>query len=237
MKRCPNCNYENAQANMYCERCGTLLSSPSANTFSEQTYASVNEAYTSPVDSPATTQEPSYYNSSTPYSSTPPPPPPMMQSIYSAPLDGPLSQPPLYNSPPVPGYSYSPPSSFVPQSQPGKRGFGAALLSSLLYLFGALCVAFGAAGLMLHDTSNLLIGIVFIVLCVVALIALVLLLIFRKYLALKGWVRVLITVGLTIVGALALFVAEGISRGSSQYVALGIVIVTYGLITAIVAFW
>ena len=89
---------------------------------------------------------------------------------------------------------------------------------------------------MLHDTSNTLIGSVFIVLCVVALITLALLLIFRKNLMLRWWVRVLIVVGLTIAGTIALAVATAISHGGSEYVALGIVFVTYGFITAIVAF-
>lgn len=232
MKRCLNCNYENNQASSYCERCGTFLSSPSANSFSEQTYASVNEAYTSPVDHPVTTQEQSYSIS------PPPPPPPTTQSIYSSPFDGPPpSILPFYNPSPVPNYSYGFPSSFVPSPEHRQRSFGAALLSALLYLLGALCVAFGATGLMLHDTSNILIGSVFVVLCVVALIALILLLIFRKYLVLRWWARVLIVLGLTIVGTIALAVAAVSGQGSPEYVAFGIVFVIYGLITAIVAFW
>lgn len=226
MKRCPNCNYENNQVSIYCERCGTFLAPPSATSFPEQTYASVNEAYTLPVDRPATTQEQSYY------SSTPPP----MQSIYSTPINVP---PPssLYNSPPAPNYSYGIPSSSAPPPERRQRSFGATLLSALLYLLGALCVAFGATGFALHETSSLLIGSVFIVLCLVALLALILLLIFRKHLILRWWMRVLIILVLTIVGTIALAVAGNITYGSSVYPALGTVLVTYGLITAIVAFW
>ncbi len=232
MKHCPNCNHENNQMSRYCERCGTLLPSPSENSFSEQTYASVNEGYTSPSEHPVTTQEQFYYSSTPP--PPPPPPPPTAQNIYS--IDGPPS--PVYNPPPSLNYSYGPPPSIAPQPEPRRRSFGAALLSSLLYLFGAGCVAFGASGLMLQETSSVLIGSVFIVLCIVALIVLVLLLIFRKNLTLGGWMRVLITVGLTVVGVIGVFVAVAIWRqGTSEYIALGVVFVTYGLITAIVAFW
>ena len=232
MKHCPNCNYENNQASSYCERCGTFLSSPPDNSRSEQTYASVHEAYTSPVDNPATTQEQSYY------SSAPPPPPPFMtQSAYSIPINVPPPPPtpsPLYSAPPVPDYSYGP--SFVPQ--PGRRrSFGALLFSSLLYLFGALCAAFGATGFLLHDASSTLVGLVFILLCIVALIVLILLLIFRRTLKLRWWVRILIVFGLTIVATIGLFAAGVLSSNHLEYAALGIVFVAYGLVTAIVAFW
>lgn len=235
MKRCPNCTYENAQTSMYCERCGTLLSAPPANSLSEQTYASLNEAYTAPIERPIITQEQSYYTS------TPPPPPPSAQSMaqYQVPIDVPPPPPPspLYSSMPTPNYGYSFPSPASQPSEPRKRSFGAALLSSLLYLLGAFCFVFGVAGFMLYGTSTTLVGLVFIVLSIVALIVLIPLLIVRKYLKLKWWVRILIVLGITIVATAALFIIVPLSRGGTNYPAFSVVFVISGLITAIVAFW
>ena len=224
MKRCPNCNHENAQANMYCERCGTLLAAPA-----EQTYASVNEAYTSPGERSATTQD---------YHSPVPPPPPAGRNGYQVPMEVIPSPPEAYYNPPpyayapTPNYRYAEP---IPVVRP--RSFGVALLSSILYLVGAFCIAFGVAGFMLYGSSTTLVGFVFIALAIVALVGLVPLLIVRKRLVLKWWARVLIILGLTIVATVVLFVVAAMNPAGPNYSSFGIVFIIYGFATAAVAFW
>lgn len=225
MKRCPNCNHENAQANMYCERCGTLLAAPP-----EQTYASVNEAYTSSGEQSATTQD--YY------SPVPPPPPASRNGYHQASMEVPPPPPSAYYTPapyvqaPAPNYSYADP---LPVVRP--RSFGAALLSSILYLVGAFCIAFGVAGFMLYGTSTTLVGFVFVALSIVALVGLVPLLIVRKQLVLKWWARVLIILGLTIAATVVLFIIAALNPAGSNYSSFGIVFIIYGFATGSVAFW
>ncbi len=221
MKRCHNCNHENAQANMYCERCGTPLSAP----VTEQTYASMHEAYTTPGERSVTTQDQSYYN---------PPPPPPVQSIYQVPVDGPPPPPSTFYNPALtPNYGFS----NRDASQERRRSLGATLFSALLYLVGAFCFVFGIAGFMLYGTSTTLVGFVFIVLSIVALIVLIPLLIARKHLVLKWWIRLLIVVGLTIAAIIALFGIAAMNSAGSNFTAFGVVFIIYGFATAIVAFW
>jgi hypothetical protein len=124
-----------------------------------------------------------------------------------------------------------------PANEPRKRGIGAAILSSIFYLWGAFCFALGLAGFMLYGMSTTTIGAVFIIVSIVGLIALILLLIFRKFLYLKSWVRILTVVGLTFVGIVSLLASAVMTQPDISYPAFGIIFILYGFVTSVVAFW
>jgi len=213
MKRCPKCGYENAPGNMFCEHCGTALSDAAADSLTKPAYASSYATYLSLT----TQQVESSYDE---FSTLPPPPPPPV-----------VPYTPNVNV--APGYSYT----YKTPDEPRKRSVVGIIFSSIAYMLGMLCFTFGAAGLLLYGAPSIVIGIVFLAALLIGLIIFFLLLIMRKHLYLKSWMRVLITIALIGVAAIALLICAVLIPEKSSYPAYGIIFIIYGFATAVVAFW
>ncbi len=224
MTRCPHCNFENIQTGSYCERCGNPLTAATNYTDPE----AYKYTYKVPDEPPAPPP---------PYSYEPPAPPP-----------------PYGYETPVSGYQvqteYSQPASFGYQPytaaslQMRKRSGAGITLSTLLFLWGVFCIAFGLAGGMLHNASDTLIGLVFVMACLVGLGVMIPVLLRRKNPYLRSGRRFLLAIGITIIATLALFTGVGalpimmhFTDTFLQYYIMGGILVVYGLAVALLANW
>jgi hypothetical protein len=219
MERCPHCNYMNAETNAYCERCGTLLKATTSNSEVSQTFIrNDEETVPAPYEYSTPTTGEGYEQSEIP----PPPPPPMYNPAYTL-------QPGQFN-PPV----------AATESAPRTRSVGAAVHSAFWYLWGLFCFTFGIAGFLLQHVASTTIGFTFLALCFIGIIGLVLLLVFRKYLFLRSWLRFGVEIGLLVLAGIMLFVVAAIESSavnSGNYYSFGFVFAIYGFIAAAVAFW
>ena len=120
------------------------------------------------------------------------------------------------------------------------RTVGGTILSVFFYLWGIFCLSLGLiGGVLLYAPSSILrLGVV--ANCIVGLVILILLLLLRKRLYLSTRRRLWLEIGLLLIGVLLIvtvLAAVPSSSPTAQNIALGSVIVIYGLIAAIVAYW
>ncbi len=118
---------------------------------------------------------------------------------------------PIPPPPPLSSYQHSPVA--LPQDTSHKRTVGRTILSLFFYLWGVLCLSFGLA-ILLNPSSTIAV-LVFFVSCIVGLVILILLLLFRKYLYLGTRRRLLLEIGLTLIGFLFLIFFVSVLASSS----------------------
>ena len=225
MKFCPTCGHTNDQTALYCESCGTVLD-------------------TNPSFSHVTERSSGYEVAGL----TPPPPPPYTPS--GSPSDPTTSSESSYYTQPL-SSEYTPHLEHTIGARQGywreevatlqhpKRTAGRLIIDSILYLYGILCSAFGASGLLLQGSPSSLIGVVFLGYGFVGIVLLVPILIAHKRLILRTRIRIISIVVTTVAAGLMALISAGILSGPQHEAALehflGIIFIIYGIIVSILA--
>lgn len=211
---------------MQCRSCGTRLPVGAAfcPTCGVATLSNVSGSGVSPYDPTAAPSPPG----------APPQESPLPPTQYASPPYGVSLQNPYEQLIP---YTVAPPP--PPLLQLRTRIVGRTILSLFSYLWGVFWLSFGLAGLFLHAALNTIVALVFVACCIVGLVILIFLLRFRKYLYLGARRRLLLEIGLTLIGFLFLIFFSSVltSPSPTLNIALGSVCVIYGLIAAFVAYW
>ncbi|RAQ94988.1 zinc ribbon domain-containing protein [Thermogemmatispora tikiterensis] len=236
---CPSCGRENDTTSSFCAFCGSTLA----------------EAYTDLTELLPREEQAGYVNARFPLASNLSNPldewpyrsltPSLASQGASVPFysGGQAAYDPYAQgaSEPTPGpypLSGGLPVSVAAEKQPRRRGWSEALISTLLYLWGAFLSLFGVGGLLFQMPSTVM-AIFVLVACACELVLLPLVLIYYRHPHLRLGKRLLFE-GLTLlVGFLLLLIAaaiEGLSEPLA-YFAMGIVCLLYGVVTMVLAFW
>ncbi|GLV58535.1 hypothetical protein KDH_53660 [Dictyobacter sp. S3.2.2.5] len=237
MKRCKNCQHENLQESMYCEKCGAPL---------DHVYTAAD--YTVPSQSIYTTISSENQVSPPPPPSYSYPPPAQNVSYTTAPAaeNYQVDRPYRYSSPNNNFYANNFPGALPATPPPVReRSTTGSVISSLFYLWGIFWAAFGLFGTFIGDLSEssdavLLIGVVLI-----GIIALILLLIYHKQARLRSGKRTIWIGVASVLAFLVLIASEGILMAQHfpdereaylQNIYLGIPLFMYGVVIAVLAF-
>jgi hypothetical protein len=181
----------------------------------------------------------------------PPPPPPSPYTSQAGPSHPMNSPAPGYPTPPV-SSGYTTPhmehsigvrpghwDEEVAISQRPKRTTGRLVINSTLYLYGVLCGAFGASGLLLQGSASTLIGIVFLAYGFIGGILLIPILLVHKRLILRTRIRVVSIVVATVAAGLMSLICAGILAGLRDGLVLshflGGIFIIYGIVASIIA--
>ena len=214
---------------MHCHSCGTELPVGAAfcPTCGVTTLSSDSGSGVSPSNPTIASSTPS-----TPPRESPLPPTQLASPFYGVPQKNPYEQPlPYTDTPPPPPLLRT-------------HIVGRTVLSLFFYLWGVFWLILGLVGGILHGTSSTIIGLIFVFCCVVGLVILILLLRSRKHFRLSTRRRLLLEISLTFIGVLVYIFIDALlyhpqNGGSFSAFDLvaGSVFLTYGLITAFVAYW
>lgn len=230
MKTCPHCGKANDPSAFYCEACGQIIEKGAGSDLytvnrQEEMYGVTQRSTPDAVYPSSSYQEaPAYATPATydPYGAQEIPTPYVQQSMG---IQTPCYATPMYPPPPV----------------EKKRSAGNIILSTVLYLFALSNASFGVAsftmGFIRVDTA---IGLAFCVPLLIGLIALIPILIAYKKPRFTSWKRLLITLGLAVVGVITLFIAAGLSglapdHESALYIYMGGTFTIFGLLMMISA--
>ena len=159
---------------------------------------------------------------------------------------GTLPTPPTYTQNYAPAYPAAdnqiPYNAQVPYSNRNerKRSTVGLTLGILLYLVGGGTAAFGVASMFIVTGNNTITGAGFIITFLIALLALIFILILHRHPRLRGWLRIVLLVGITILSFIALIAAFATHQTNQpttpgEYFVLGIICLIYGIGMAIIA--
>ncbi len=213
MKQCQKCYTQNNEESQYCESCGAPLGQGETSRPTAMFYQQA-----------APSQHP-----------TPPIQYPIPERIYTPP-------------PPSPGYTqnYAPTqlatghNATSPARKERKRSGVSLFFGILLYLLGGFAFAFGLAAIFMVTGNNTIVGFAFIAGFLASLLILIFILILHRHPRLRGWVRVAMFAGATVVALIALLAIfathptnQPITGG--QYIVMGIICLIYGIATEVIA--
>lgn len=228
MKTCPHCGKANDLSAFYCEACGQIIEKPANSDL--YTVNQREEMYRVTSRSQDAISTPPNYQE-TPVYTTP--------ASYSPYGSGEAYAPPPYAQQPVgmqtPYYS----APMYPPQAKKKRSAGSITLSIVLYLFGLSNTSFGLAGFAMGFTeTNTAIGLAFCIPLLIGLIALIPTIILYKKPRLKAWMRLLIAIGLPVIGFIVLIIAAAVSGitpnpDKTIYIYMGGTFTIFGLLIMI----
>jgi hypothetical protein len=214
MKQCPKCYTPNNEESLYCEGCGTLL----------------RQGETSRPTSMPYQQEADYAQ----YSS-PPIQYPVPEAGYRT-----LPAPPTYTQNYAPTHPTA--NNQIPYNNRNerKRSKLGLTLGILLYVVGSATAAFGVASMLLITGNDTIAGAGFLITFPLALLALIFILILHRHPRLRGWLRVGLFVGISILSFIALIAAFANHPANQpttheEFLVLGIICLIYGTGMAIIA--
>ncbi|HTK07814.1 MAG TPA: zinc ribbon domain-containing protein [Ktedonobacteraceae bacterium] len=209
MKQCPKCYTPNTEASQYCESCGTPL----------------HQGETS-------------YKTATPY----------QQQARSQPVQYPVPEPvyPVAQVPPSYRPTYAPPAwralsgRLVYNTEGTRKRSGLGMFFGVvLYVLGGFVVGFGLASCFMPAHNNVLTAAGFIVGLLLSLLGLALTLTLHRTPLLRGWLRIVFFIVVSVLATIALVGAFATSVSDqttdSEYVALGLICLIYGISTEVIA--
>lgn len=236
MKTCPHCGTTNDYQALYCEKCGyTIQSNAEADLYTiaqsqgqkiyEETQSSAPETPQIPPAPPAfyESQGQNAYSYYSPYNT---------ENAYTPSQQALEFQTPYTSVPPI--YSY--------HTTAQGRSVGEIVFSVIAYLFGLGSASFGVAGFTMGLTeSDTALALAFLAFLLLGLIVLVpTMILHKKPFIKKWWIRLLIIIGLLVIGFIALIIAAGLSdltpnpdQALDFY--LGGILAVFGLLISLVA--
>ncbi len=226
MRFCSTFGHMNDQTALYCESCGNILDTDSSTSNATERSAGYEVAGLTPPPPP-----PSYTTQSNPSGLTDS----AESSYYTQPLSPPRT--PALERPIDARPAYW--DEALAESQRPKRTTGRLIIDSILYLYGILCSAFGASGLLLQGTASALIGTVFLGYCLAGGLLLIPILLAHKRLVLLTRVRIISIIIATVAAGLMTLICAGILSGpqheAALYPFLGGIFIVYGLVVSVLA--
>ncbi|GHO55347.1 hypothetical protein KSB_38220 [Ktedonobacter robiniae] len=230
MKNCPHCGKANDLSAFYCEACGQIIEKPANSDLytvnqREEMYGVTRRSQDAISTTPNYHETPVYttpaayspYGSGEAYAPSP-------YTQQSAGMQTPYYATPLYPQVPI---------------EQG-RSTGGIILSIMLYLFNSCWASLGVFGFLTGFTSNDISIVALLVFFLVAIVTLAFIMIKHKKPRLKWWVRLLVFLGITIIGFIVLIIAEGLSTvvpaanpGQVEDIYLGGTLVVFGILAMI----